>query len=1270
MIKNRRLLALFILTEVLFLTLLYTSREYKTREFLGLQTSEATSEYQSVYGEFGKISQIVAGSMAETPEITGLLKEANSADGEEKERVRSRLIALMQKKFNNLGNLHFQEFRFLLADSRTFLRMTQAGFFDDGASAETQEERSPIHYLYPLFDAEKNLIGRAVFSLSPKRFEEELSQRLDAPLYFMTAEEIPSLLERDGEDKRGEDGALSRTEEKGSLRDLGRPSEYFFSKNTVSEIALKTGSAESFSLYINDNESVGTVTFLAVMRENTQQPAAYFVFYEDDPRLALLRANYGIAQAGGTLFILLVFIFLLTQEKRKHALERSVEEKTAELQELNWELSTLVQLRTEALQKESTFIREVLDALPVYIFWKDRDLNYLGCNALFAALAEVNSEPEIAGKSDFDLPWQEQAELFHSVDREVISTGVAQKNYISTLHLGKREMALSVSKVPLRDVSGNIIGVLGAFSDITELRQLEQAHEKLATVLDLNLNEVYIFSPDTIRVTYANHAALSSLGYTFDEMMAMSLPDLVAGSVEKVTALLRPLREGTLEHQVVQQEHRRKDGSTYPVETHFQCLEIQGQAQIVAISVDISERIQAEKEIKKLNERYELTLAGAGDGIWDWDLLSDQIYFSKRWKELLGFEEGEIENTFHEWESRVHPDDLQKAIEIFEANIAGKTERYENLHRLRHKDGRWIWILVRGKTIFDADGNAVRMLGTHTDVTEKKALEDKIAKNEASLVEAQKIAHLGNWEWDLAGHKITWSDELYRLLGEEPQSFEPTYRSLVAYLHPSQKARYRRLLRDILNTGSAEYEHVWKIIRKDGSAGYISSVIKIVRNSGGEAAVVQGTFLDVSERIEVEAKLAQMNSMLNDSYQKQKIKTREIAEAKNKLEKSHSEMVAAKAEAERASNSKSEFLANMSHEIRTPLNAMNGFISLLKSSETDDQKLNYLDIISHSSDTLLQIINDILDTSKIESGKMEIEEVDFVPRKELYNTVKLFQAKAAEKEISLHLDYSHTIPKVLHGDILRIKQILSNLLSNAIKFTPDRGLIECTVGYALGQLECSVKDNGIGIAEEKQQHVFESFSQADSSIVREYGGTGLGLTISAKLAAMLGGRLDVESKEGEGSTFSFHIPLSQSREADEKIEPHDPKREANLSGHLLLVEDNEANRLFVGIILKTAGLTYETANNGLEAIEKFKAGKFDLILMDENMPKLNGIGATKEILRIEEERQLKHTPIIALTANALVGDRKLFIDAGMDDYLAKPLEPKHLVQKISQLIPE
>ncbi len=669
---------------------------------------------------------------------------------------------------------------------------------------------------------------------------------------------------------------------------------------------------------------------------------------------------------------------------------------------------------------------------------------------------------------------------------------------------------------------------------------------------------------------------------------------------------------------------------------------------------------------KMLQERYELTLEGVGDGIWDWNFLEDTVYFSKRWKEILGFAEDEVENAFHVWNDRIHPDDLQTTMKAISTNISGHSERFENQHRLKHKDGHWIWVLVRGKTMVDDQGMATRMLGTLTDVSERKELEDKVLENEARLIEAQKIAHLGNWEWNLSNHKITWSDELYRLLGEEPQSFQPSYKTIVRYLSVSEKKRYRENLRDVLNNVKIDEEYTWDIIRKNGVVRTISATIKVIREAG-QIIYVHGTFLDVTERKEAEEQLSLMNSMLVDSYNKQKIKNRELTEAKKELEKSHSTMMAAKADAEQASRSKSEFLANMSHEIRTPLNAINGFIGLLEKSETDPEKLNYFGIISSSSASLLQIINDILDFSKIESGKLHIEQLDFNPEKEFSGTTDLFKLKASEKDIKLYFDGCDKLPATLHGDALRLKQILSNLLSNAIKFTDNKGQIVCKIRYEGGRLSFNVKDNGIGIPLDKQKTIFESFTQADGSTVRKYGGTGLGLTVSAKLAHLLGGELNVKSQEGVGSEFIFSAPFALGQQEDEKREIR-VENGNHLSGHTLLVEDNEANQMFIGIILRNAGLTYDTANNGIEAIEKFKTEKYKLILMDENMPKLNGIGATKKILQIEEDQGLEHTPIIALTANALVGDRQLFLNAGMDDYLAKPLEPAQLIAKIKELI--
>jgi len=371
--------------------------------------------------------------------------------------------------------------------------------------------------------------------------------------------------------------------------------------------------------------------------------------------------------------------------------------------------------------------------------------------------------------------------------------------------------------------------------------------------------------------------------------------------------------------------------------------------------------------------------------------------------------------------------------------------------------------------------------------------------------------------------------------------------------------------------------------------------------------------------------------------------------------------------AKQASKSKSEFLANMSHEIRTPLNAILGFIDLLKEKEDDTEKLKYIATVQNSSNTLLGIINDILDFSKIESGNLSIDKVDFNVDEEFKTLVELFRAKASEKSVNLTLVMDDNMPSALHSDPLRIKQVIANLLSNALKFTPRNGKVELNIGYKNKQLVVSVKDSGIGVPKDKQKHIFKAFSQAESSTTRKYGGTGLGLSISSRLISMLGGKLNLKSKENEGSTFSFAIDVEIGKykkvNTSSKIDLLDIENKK-----ILLVEDNKANQMFMSLILKKFKLSFDIANDGLEAVSAFENSKYDLILMDENMPNLNGIEATKRILDIEKEKALPHTPIIALTANALKGDREKFLEAGMDEYLTKPINKEKLGQTFKDFL--
>ena len=362
---------------------------------------------------------------------------------------------------------------------------------------------------------------------------------------------------------------------------------------------------------------------------------------------------------------------------------------------------------------------------------------------------------------------------------------------------------------------------------------------------------------------------------------------------------------------------------------------------------------------------------------------------------------------------------------------------------------------------------------------------------------------------------------------------------------------------------------------------------------------------------------------------------------------------------------KSNFLANMSHEIRTPLNGILGFVDILKENIDDEQNKQYLTIIDNSSHHLLGIIDDILDFSKMENGKLEIEYINFNTRDELQSIVDLFSAKASQNNISFELNLDKSLPKALVGDALRIKQVLSNLLSNAIKFTPNGKKIYLDIRYYKNQLTISIKDEGIGISKDKISHIFEAFSQEDNTTTRKYGGTGLGLSISNKLVYLLGGELKLKSELGVGSEFYFSIPLEIGKEIEKTVLKNTKQI---LKGKILVVEDNIANQMFMKVILKKIGLTFDIASDGIEAIEIFKNNQYDAILMDENMPNMNGIEATKQILEYEKINNLKHTPIIALTANALKGDRERFLEAGMDEYMTKPINNEKLSEIIGRFL--
>ncbi len=925
-------------------------------------------------------------------------------------------------------------------------------------------------------------------------------------------------------------------------------------------------------------------------------------------------------------------------------------------------LMTIITKSKEASLKESALLAEketILDnALVGIVFLRNRTIT--SCNRRLEELFGYGPG-ELIGQSTQVLYASDAA--FEEIGARAYAELAHGRSFSEEVELRHRDGSVFWGALTGRavDPAHPYDGSIFIYADISERFRAEAEVNKLTRALEQSPVSIVITSRDGT-IEYVNPRFSMVTGYSRHEVMGQNPRLLQSGVTPKETyqELWQTLVSGKEWRGTLL--NRRKSGELFWEEASISPV-VSDAGEVthyLAVKEDITERKRIESELQRSLMLLDNVINSTTDQICVKDLELRTLLCNQAYADAIGKERAElyghtdIENGMDPERVLGNPDKGIAGSEELERRVlAGEVVRIP--HDPADIGGRPRIFDTIKLPLRDATGTSIGLVRMARDITPLAEALVALERREALLKEVGHIARLGGWQIELATGTLTWTEEVFHI-HDLAVGAQPTVEEALAFYLPESQKSIRAAMRQAIERGTA-FELELELRTALGKLRWIHAMGRAY-TEGERAGTVAGTFQDVTERKTIELELANHRAHLEDLVAE---RTRQLSIAKEA--------------AEEANVAKDAFLANMGHEIRTPLNAVIGLSALAQGSTHEGKRLEYLQKINAAGENLLATVNELLDLSKIAAGHLDLVREPFSLAQLLSHVTSILDHKAAEKSVLLDYRLAADVPPVLVGDAMRLQQIVMNLAGNAIKFTPAGSVRIVASATALDnvrtRLNLDVIDTGIGLSAEECGRIFTPFTQADSSITRRFGGTGLGLTICRRLAELMDGDISVKSEPGKGSVFSLHVRLERGQAGQILADPAQGSEGGEVTYHdarALIVDDQPMNCEVAGELLTLVGIQCDTADNGAKALDSLfcrPSGYYDVVLMDVQMPEMDGLTAVRAI---RSSTEYASQPVIAMTAHVMAHEREESIRAGMSDHIGKPFRPADLYRLLARWI--